>query len=76
MQMVDREALAQQLIDFIEAVRKAEVSQPVVQDYPGAIAKPKLSSKLRVAQRCVDSLSDEDRAHLHHIMEAMTRACH
>ena len=75
--MVDREALAQQLIDFIEAVRKAEVSQPVVQDYPGTIAKPKLSSKLRVVQRCVDSLpDDQDRAHLHHIMEAMTRACH
>jgi hypothetical protein len=76
--MVDREALAQQLIDFIDALQMATDRLPAVPDYHGTIGEPKLPpKKLRVAQRCVDSLpDDQDRAHLHHIMEAMMRACH
>jgi flagellar biosynthesis/type III secretory pathway protein FliH len=73
--MAETEDIAQQLIKFMDAEEtKAKVGRPV-QQYRESIAERQKDAIVEVCEKCVGRLTDEDRAHLHRILEEMLRAC-
>jgi hypothetical protein len=74
MQMVDREALAKQLMEFIEAIQNKINAGPPIGVRESISVSPK-PWELTIGEKCVGALTDEEHSDLQPILEKMTRAC-